>query len=98
MDPTCLVLGTLYIGGLRAQQEDNKDRGCSEDLLMDKEELEKEKKHSKEFFRLTMNGMFEDFGTLKDLMDFLLKNWDENYYASIRKLNEIPKEYAYKGR
>jgi len=66
---------------------------------VDKEELDNEKKYSEEFFRLTMDGDFKDFDTLKDLIDFLLKNWDEHsFYASIRKLYETSKKHEYKGQ
>lgn len=65
---------------------------------MDKEELEREVEHAEKFFRLTMGGSFKDFDTLQDLTEFLLKNWNENYYASVRRLYEVPKKYAYKGK
>jgi len=65
---------------------------------MDKEELENEVKHSVRFYRLTMRGGFEDFDTLEELVEYMMKHWGTNYYASIRRLAHIPDKYAYKGK
>lgn len=56
---------------------------------MNKEELEREVKNAKTFFRLTMGGNFEDFDTLEQLTEYMIKNWKNNYYITIRRLSEI---------
>ena len=65
---------------------------------MNQEELENEVKSAVKFFRLTMGGGFKDFDTLEQLNEYMIKNWGNNYYASVKRLYEIPDKHAYKGK
>lgn len=51
---------------------------------MDKKELQREVDESESYYRVTMNGNFEDFKTIDLALAHIKKNF--NYYSSIRHI------------
>lgn len=53
---------------------------------MDKEELRRESENSEWWYRVTMNGVWEDFKTLPEVYDYITKKHKRGIYVSIRNI------------
>ena len=51
---------------------------------MDKKDLQREVDESESYYRITMNGNFEDFKTIDLALAHIKKNF--NYYSSVRHI------------